>query len=174
MTADLERDKVFWKLVGALDSSGTLPHVMIIGTWAEWLYTDYFEALGVGSDYRVDIGKTHDIDVYFCNYLMEIEGGERLEALSMLVPTWVEKRGYRICIPTPASYVAQKLFINPTRRPEDKRDQDIRKVDVLLRAMAAVPGQMDDLSAHLKGLTPEKLAQVRAAAEANGIELPPC
>ena len=63
----------------------------------------------------------------------------------MLEPAWVEKRGYRICVPTPASYVVQKLFINPERRPERKRAQDIRKVDVLLQAMADVPGQLDEL-----------------------------
>ena len=43
MSATLERDEAFWKLVGVLDQVGVLRHVMIIGTWAEWLYTDYFE-----------------------------------------------------------------------------------------------------------------------------------
>lgn len=71
MTEDLARDEAFWKLIGALDSAGVLDHVMIIGTWAEWLYSDYFSAIVGGGSYRVDIGKTHDIDVYFRNYLME-------------------------------------------------------------------------------------------------------
>ena len=50
MTEDLARDEAFWKLIGALDSAGVLDHVMIIGTWAEWLYSDYFSAIvGGGS-----------------------------------------------------------------------------------------------------------------------------
>ena len=154
MTENLARDEAFWKLVGALDSAGVLEHVMIIGTWAEWLYSDYFSSTTDGGKHRIDIGKTHDIDVYFRNYLMEIEGAERLkddlraagfvpgsdfkgtfflegieveflagtagvgegiveipsigikaerlEELAMLEPAWVEKRGYRICVPTPA------------------------------------------------------------------------
>ena len=52
---------------------------MVIGTWAEWLYTDYFEQTAGVGEVRVDIGKTHDIDVYFRSYLMEIDGAERLK-----------------------------------------------------------------------------------------------
>lgn len=49
MSAGLERDEAFWKLVGALEKAGVLRQVMIIGTWAEWLYADYFEQVaGVG------------------------------------------------------------------------------------------------------------------------------
>ena len=192
MSTELTRDEVFWKLVDVLDSSGVLEHVMIVGTWAEWLYTDYFASIDKDREFHVDIGRTHDIDVFFRNYLMEIDGAnqlrmrlreagflpgsdfkgtfflggieveflagtigagkgiieipsvgikaERLEELAMLKPAWVEKNSYRICIPTPASYVAQKLYINPVRRPESKRSQDIRKVAVLIQAMREVPG----------------------------------
>lgn len=224
MTGDLARDRAFWKLVGALESAGVLEHVMVIGTWAEWLYADYFASIAGGGEYRVDIGKTHDIDVYFRNYLMEIEGAgrlkgdlreagfvpgsdfkgtfflegieveflagtagvgegiveipsvgikaERLGELAMLEPAWVEKRGHRICVPTPASYVVQKLYINPERRPERKRAQDIRKVDVLLRTMASVPGQLDELRGLLGRLPESKAARVREVAASNGIILP--
>ena len=224
MTDELARDGAFWKLISALNEAGVLEHVMIIGTWAEWLYSDYFADIAGGGDYRVDIGKTHDIDVYFRNYLMEIDGAarlkddlrdagfvpgsdfkgtfflqgieveflagtvgvgegiveipsvgikaERLEELSMLEPAWVEKRGYRICVPTPASYVVQKLFINPERRPERKRAQDIRKVDVLLQAMADVPGQLDELEGLISRLPGEKAVRVREVAASNGIILP--
>ena len=71
MSAELERDEAFWKLVGALEQAGVLRHVMIIGTWAEWLYTDYFEQVAGVGDVRVVIGRTNDIDVYSRNYLME-------------------------------------------------------------------------------------------------------
>ena len=40
---------------------------MVIGTWAELLYTDYFEQTADVGEVRVDMGKTHDIDVYFRN-----------------------------------------------------------------------------------------------------------
>ena len=224
MSGGLRRDEAFWRLVGALDSAGVLQHVMFIGTWAEWLYTDYFAATAQGGEYRVDIGKTHDIDVYFRSYLMEIEGAsklreelanagfvpgsdfkgtffyggievefvagtvgvgrgiveipsvgikaERLDELSMLEPAWVEKRGYRICVPTPASYAVQKLYINPERRPESKRARDMRKVAVLLQAMGEVPGQMDELAALLGRLPEDRLRRICGVARENGIALP--
>lgn len=224
MTKDLARDEAFWKLIGALNSAGVLEHVMIIGTWAEWLYPSYFSTVAGEGAYRVDIGKTHDIDVYFRNYLMEIDGAERLKGalrdagfvpgpdfkgtffyggieveflagtagahegiveipsvginaerlddLAMLEPAWVEERGYRICIPTPASYAVQKLYINPERRPERKRAQDIRKIDVLLRAMANVPGQLDELTNLIDRLSDDKAARVREVAASSGITLP--
>lgn len=224
MTDDLARDRVFWKLIETLESAGALQHVMIIGTWAEWLYTDYFSSILGKSDFRVDIGKTHDIDVFVRDYLVEIEGAsrlpaalsdagfvagtnpkgtffcqgieveflagtlmagkgmaeipslgivaERLEHLSMLKPAWVELRGYRICVPTPASYIAHKLFINPERRPVSKRGADIRKVSVLLRAMAHVPGQIEELRSLIGGLPESQAARIREVAIANGIELP--
>ena len=90
----------------------------------------------------------------------------------MLDPAWVEKRGYRICIPTPTSYVVQKLYINPERRPERKRAQDLRKVDVLLRAMADVPGQLDELASYIDGMPGDKAVRVREVAASNGITLP--
>lgn len=224
MTGELRRDEAFWKLIGALDAAGVLEHVMIIGTWAEWLYGDYFSELAGKGEYRVDIGKTHDIDVYFRNYLMEIEGAdslvsemreagfvpgsdfkgtfflggieveflagtvgtgpgiaeipsigikaERLEELSMLEPMWVEKLGYRICVPTPASYVAQKLYINPERRPASKGAQDLRKIDALIRAMRSVPGQVEELELLLARLPKDRAARIRDVATSNGISLP--
>ena len=224
MRVELERDETFWKLIGALERAGVLRHVMIIGTWAEWLYADYFEQVAGVGGIRVDIGKTHDIDVYFRNYLMEIDGAdklkdnlrdagflpgsdykgtfflggieveflagtagvgegiieipsvgiraERLPDLSLLEPAWVEKKGNRICVPTPASYVAQKLLINPTRRPERKRSQDIRKVAILLQAMEDVPGQTKSLEELLGRLSAEKRNRILEVAKASSIVLP--
>ena len=224
MTDELARDEAFWKLITALDAAGVLEHVMVIGTWAEWLYSDYFAAIAGSGDYRVDIGKTHDIDIYFRNYLMEIEGAdrlkddlrsagfvpgsdfkgtfffqgieveflagttgagegvveipsvgikaERLDDLALLEPAWVKKRGYRICVPTPASYIVQKLYINPERRPEIKRAQDLRKIIVLLHAMESVPGQLDELEGLIGRLPGGKAVRVREVAASNGIALP--
>ena len=77
-----------------------------------------------------------------------------------------------ICIPTPASYVVRKLYINPERRPERKRAQDIRKVDVLLHAMADVPGQLDEIEDLINRMPDEKAVRVREVAASNGITLP--
>ena len=97
---------------------------------------------------------------------------ERLGELAMLEPAWVEKRGYLICVPTPASYIVQKLYINPERRPEGKRAQDIRKMVVLLHTMESVPGQLDELRGLIGRLPSEKAARVREVASSNGITLP--
>ena len=78
MNDNLKRDEAFWRLIGALDAASVLEHVMIIGTWAEWLYPFYFQKMTNESDLRIDIGKTHDIDVFFRDYLMEIDGADRL------------------------------------------------------------------------------------------------
>ncbi len=63
MSAQLERDEAFWRLVGALDKAGVLRHVMIIGTWAEWLFTDYFEqTAGVGVSVHLNITQIRVVD----------------------------------------------------------------------------------------------------------------
>ena len=224
MTENKNREDAFWKLISALEKANVLPHVMIIGTWAEWLYSDYFASLTDGKVFKVDIGKTHDMDVFFRNALLEIEGAdklqgylkdagfvpghdyrgtffmggieveflasqlgtgpglvkipsvgikaERLKDLDMLDPLTVVSSGYAITIPTPASYVAHKLFINPERRPESKRTQDVRKVSVLLASMKDIPGQMDMLEQYLAELPNDKLERIRMVAQSNSISLP--
>ena len=78
MSEETPREQAFWKLVQALDESNVLPYVMFIGTWAEWLYADLLPKSPDGSDHRIDIGKTYDIDVYFRERFLEIDGAEQL------------------------------------------------------------------------------------------------
>lgn len=49
--------------------------------------------------------------------------------------------------------------------------QDIRKIDILVRAMATVPGQMLQLKQLLDRLPDNKAERVREVATANGIAL---
>lgn len=69
------REGVFWDLIDVLDNAGFLSHIMIIGSWAEYLYVDYFN-----DDYVPNL-KTHDIDVFYQNPFFEIEGAEKLRGL---------------------------------------------------------------------------------------------
>lgn len=65
-------EKVFWEAVEVLHRSALLPHVMIIGSWAEYLYPMY-----LGDDYRPNL-KTRDVDILFGNHYQEIPEAEAL------------------------------------------------------------------------------------------------
>lgn len=66
------REDIFWDLIDVLDKSGFLRNIMVIGSWAEYLYANYFE-----DNFLPNI-RTHDIDVYYINPFLEIEGAENL------------------------------------------------------------------------------------------------
>lgn len=51
----------FWLTIKILDQTSVLPHVMVIGSWAEFLYTYYF-----GSSYSPNI-RTRDVDFLYPN-----------------------------------------------------------------------------------------------------------
>lgn len=55
------REDIFWDLIDVLDKSGFLRNIMVIGSWAEYLYANYFE-----DNFLPNI-RTHDIDVYYIN-----------------------------------------------------------------------------------------------------------
>ena len=42
MIIDERQEKAFWDAIEVFSSTGSLPHIMIIGSWAEYLYTYYF------------------------------------------------------------------------------------------------------------------------------------
>ena len=42
MIIDKRQEKAFWDAIEVFSSTGSLPHIMIIGSWAEYLYTYYF------------------------------------------------------------------------------------------------------------------------------------
>jgi len=173
---DSSKEAVFWEIIEVLYRSTLLPHIMIIGSWAEYLYPYY-----LGDDYVPNL-KTRDVDVYFGNYYLEIPGAEtlinnfraagfildenfsdtgkffkegieveflssqmgsgpgmveipftgvaaeKLNYLEMLRRITVTVREYEIIIPSPASYIAHKLYINPVRKPTEKRPKDIEAV----------------------------------------------
>lgn len=58
---DKRQEEAFWSTIDVLDSSGALPHVMLIGSWAEYLYTFYFE-----SEFLPNI-RTRDVDFLYPN-----------------------------------------------------------------------------------------------------------
>lgn len=191
---------VLWEVIDVLDRSALLPHVMVIGSWAEYLYP-----FCIGEDYLPNL-KTRDVDLYYGNPFLEIEGAEalvdnfraadfmldehfadtgkffkegveveflssqlgsgagvieipftgvkaeKLGDLDMLKPLWVEVRGYEIKIPTPESYIAHKLYINPERRPISKRPKDIEAVRALLHYLVQKPEAMRSLEGHMRKL----------------------
>jgi len=180
-----EQQAAFWDSIEVFDKEGLLPFVMLIGSWAEYIYQFYFK-----SDFMSNL-KTRDVDFLFRNlnipkrkielskaleekgfvyredYLtgvgkfskenfLEIEfitrvlgKGERayekipsigvkaegLRAVNILAdyPLTFKCRGYDIVVPEPEAYVMQKLIINTTRNPEDKKEKDIQAIRQLLK-----------------------------------------
>lgn len=39
---DTEQENVFWDTIDIFDKQGLLPFIMIIGSWAEYIYSSYF------------------------------------------------------------------------------------------------------------------------------------
>ena len=213
------REDIFWDLVAALDDSGLLPHVLIVGSWAEYLYRHHY-----GGAFDPNL-RTHDIDVYYGNPFFEVPGAsvlrdilrsrgfvafenpgagtsffkegvevefltsavggsgfaeipftgvlaEKLGAMGMLVRMGVVARGYEIYVPTPASYAAHKLYINPDRNPASKRVKDIEAVRALVRFILAEPSERAALAEFLAKLPVDKRERIFAVADSNGIRLP--
>lgn len=213
------REDIFWDLIDVLDKSGFLRNIMVVGSWAEYLYANYFE-----DNFLPNI-RTHDIDVYYINPFLEINGAENLrwalresgfifyenpgagssffkegievefllssfkgkgiyelpltgisaeslDNMDMLCPMNIDVRGYHLIVPTPASYIAHKLFINPNRRPEMKRPKDIEAVRELLRFIKQNCQEQEALRIHLAELPEDKLLVIKQVAESNGLDLP--
>ena len=215
-----QKTEVFWEIIEVLDRSALLPYIMIIGSWAEYLYPYY-----LGKDYFPNL-KTRDVDLYFSNPYLEVDGAEtlienfrdagflldehfidtgkffkegmeveflssqigsgpgmveipftgvkaeKLSDMDMLQPILVEVQGYRIKIPSPTSYVAHKLYINPERRPTSKRSKDIEAVRSLLQYLREKPEEVESLSAYIKKLSDEKRKRITRVAAANGLDIP--
>lgn len=217
---DTSKEKVFWEIIDVLNRSGLLPHVMVIGSWAEYLYPHC-----IGEDYLPNL-KTRDVDLYYGNPYLEVEGAEalvdnfraanfildehfadtgkffkegieveflssqlgsgagvveipftgvkaeKLSNLEMLRPLWVEARGYGIKVPTPESYIAHKLYINPERRPISKRSKDIEAVRSLLLYLSRMPEAVESLRGHIASVPIEKRARIAEVAARNGLVVP--
>lgn len=213
------RSQIFWDIVEVLRQSALLPHVMIIGSWAEYLYPYYF-----GGNFTPNL-KTHDIDVFYGNPFLEIPGAEnlrenfrrlgfvpcqnfseagtffkdgieveflsaqmgtgpglvelsstgimaeKLKDLDMLRPVLIEARGYEIRVPTPSSYIAHKLYINPERRPAEKRPKDIEAVRGLLLTLRQQPSEAKLLRQYIESLPDDKQARIRDVVQKNALDL---
>ena len=59
---------------------------------------------------------------------------EGLRTVNMLAdyPLELDCNGYKITVPEPEAYVLQKLYTNPTRTPESKKEKDIQAIEELL------------------------------------------
>ncbi len=56
---DPRQETAFWDSIDALERASVLPHVLIIGSWAEYLYTFHFDAS------YVPIIRTRDVDLLY-------------------------------------------------------------------------------------------------------------
>lgn len=211
---------IFWEIIEVLNRSALLPHVMVIGSWAEYLYT-----YCIGDDFIPNL-KTRDVDPYYGNPFLEVEGAEnlvenfraanfmlderfadtgkffkegievefissqvgsgagmieipftgvraeKLSDLDMLKPLWVAVRGYDINIPTPESYIAHKLYINPDRRPVSKRAKDVEAVRALLLHVRQKPEFAESLQRYIQKLPSEKRQRITGVAVSNGLTVP--
>lgn len=216
----MKHEDVFWDLISSLATSGLLPHIMIIGSWAEYVYSFYFDA-----DYVPNL-KSHDIDVLYGNPFLEIDGGERLidemnnagflapteggelrafykdglevefltsqigagpglvelpnigvvaerlANLDMLRPIAVAANNYLVKVPSPASYLCHKLYINPTRRPPSKKPKDIEAVRLLLMQLRNKPEEIEALRSYLSSLSEERQQRIREVARNAALDLP--
>lgn len=58
---DIQQEKAFWDIIKALNELDLLKHVMIIGSWAEYLYPPLFE-----TDFIPNL-RTRDVDFFYRN-----------------------------------------------------------------------------------------------------------
>jgi len=56
-----EQENAFWEAIDAFDKEGLLPYVMLIGSWAEYIYQFYFK-----SGFVPNL-KTRDVDFLYLN-----------------------------------------------------------------------------------------------------------
>ena len=213
-----EQETAFWDAIGAFDSEGLLPHVMLIGSWAEYIYSFYFT-----TNFKPSL-RTTDADFLYWNLrkpnvkinisealkekgflytenrltgvgkfvkegFLEIEflvrafgSGERkyekiqsigvtavgLREVNILAdyPLHLEYSGYKIIVPEPEAYIIQKLIINPLRATEEKREKDMRGVDILLRHI-----NKDRLRKIYEDLTKKERRVVDSVCDKNSIRI---
>jgi len=56
-----EQEKEFWNIIEIFNSEGLLPHVMLIGSWATYIYQDFIE-----SGFKANL-RTTDVDFLYKN-----------------------------------------------------------------------------------------------------------
>ena len=58
---DTEQQNAFWETIDIFDKQGVLPYIMIIGSWAEYIYSYYFK-----TDFKPNL-RTRDLDFLYRN-----------------------------------------------------------------------------------------------------------
>ena len=58
---DSRQEQAFWDAINALDELKILEHVIIVGSWAEYFYPQFFE-----TDFIPNI-RTRDVDFFYRN-----------------------------------------------------------------------------------------------------------
>ena len=83
----------------------------------------------------------------------------------------IKSNGHLIKVPTPASYIVHKLYINPVRRPEHKRQKDIDAIRMLLSYIQNDPIEKGMVGSFVDGLSNETRDKILEVASANGLSL---
>lgn len=58
---DIRQENAFWETIKIFDDEGLLPYIMIIGSWAEYIYSYYFK-----TDFMPSL-RTRDVDFLYGN-----------------------------------------------------------------------------------------------------------
>jgi hypothetical protein len=58
---NIEQENSFWQAIETFDNEGLLPYIMLIGSWAEYIYSFYFE-----TDFKPNL-RTKDVDFLYRN-----------------------------------------------------------------------------------------------------------
>ena len=91
--------------------------------------------------------------------------------MSLLEPMQIKSNGRLIKVPTPASYIVHKLYINPVRRPEHKRQKDIDAIRTLLSYIQNDPIEKGMMESFVDGLSNETRDKILEVASDNGLSL---
>jgi len=125
--------KIFWETIKILDNNKVLEHVVLIGSWAEYIY----EKSGFLRNFEANL-KTRDIDFLIRNINKPREGiklepyevpsfgikAEGLRNTNLLIDNIavIEVKNIKIAVPTPQAYLLQKIIINNQRKNKAEKD----------------------------------------------------
>lgn len=134
MIIDERQEKAFWDAIEVFSSTGALPHIMVIGSWAEYQ-----------EDTLTRVGrfiKENLLEISFLsrtvgaqqNGLRKIEAfqiySESIRDVNILeqYPMNIFAKGYEIVVPEPAVFIIQKLLAYPKRKPDYKKEKSFRNM----------------------------------------------
>jgi len=119
-----EQESVFWEIIETFNNEDLLPHVMLIGSWAEFLYSYYLK-----SDFKPSL-RTTDADFLFKNLRVPKKRIFLSEALKEKGFTYVENRLTGV-----GKYVKEGLleieFLVRVLGSGDRRYEKIPSIDIV-------------------------------------------